>query len=58
MICDLEIFYDGKYKKLKTMLDTGNLLKEPISKADVVIVEKDSLEGIISNDILKNIKHI
>lgn len=58
MICDLEIFYGGKYKKLKTMLDTGNLLKEPISKADVVIVEKDSLEGIISNDILKNIKHI
>lgn len=58
MICDLEIFYDGKYKKLKTMLDTGNLLKEPISKTDVVIVEKESLEGIISNDILKNIKYI
>ncbi len=58
MICDLEIFYDGKYKKIKTMLDTGNLLKEPISKTDVVIVEKESLEGIISNDILKNIKYI
>ncbi len=58
MICDLEIFYDGKYKKLKTMLDTGNLLKEPISKTDVVIVEKESLEGIVSNDILKNIKCI
>lgn len=58
MICDLEIFYNGKYKKIKTMLDTGNLLKEPISKTDVVIVEKDSLEGMVSNDILKNIKHI
>lgn len=58
MICDLEIFYNGKYKKLKTMLDTGNLLKEPISKTDVVIVERDSLEGIVSNEILKNIKHI
>ncbi len=58
MICDLEIYYDGKYKKIKTMLDTGNLLKEPISKTDVVIVEKDSLEGLISNDILKNIKCI
>lgn len=58
MICDLEIFYNGKYKKIKTMLDTGNLLKEPISKSDVVIVEKDSLEGIVSNDILKNIKYI
>ena len=58
MICDLEIFYKGKYKKIKSMLDTGNLLKEPISKTDVVIVEKESLEGMISNDILKNIKHI
>lgn len=58
MICDLEIYYDGKYKKIKTMLDTGNLLKEPISKTDVVIVEKDSLDGLISNDILKNIKCI
>lgn len=58
MICDLEIFYNGKYKKIRTMLDTGNLLKEPISKTDVVIVEKESLEGIIANDILKNIKYI
>lgn len=58
MICDLEIFYNGKYTKMKTMLDTGNLLKEPISKTDVVIVEKESLEGIISSDILKNIKCI
>lgn len=58
MICDLEIFYNGKYKRLKTMLDTGNLLKEPISKTDVVIVEKDSLDGILSSDILKNIKYI
>lgn len=58
MICDLEIFYNGRYKKLRTMLDTGNLLKEPISKTDVVIVEKESLEGLVANDILKNIKYI
>lgn len=58
MICDLEIFYNGKYKKVRTMLDTGNLLKEPISKSDVVIVEKEALDGMIANDILKNIKCI
>ena len=58
MICDLEIFFDGKNKKIKTMLDTGNLLKEPISKADVVIVEKESLLGIISKEILENITYI
>lgn len=58
MICDLEIFYDGKIRKIKTMIDTGNLLKEPISKNDVIIVEKESLEGIVSKDILENIKYI
>ena len=55
MICELEIFYKGKCKKIKTMLDTGNLLKEPISNADVIIVEKESLKEILNNDLLENI---
>ena len=58
MIYDLEIFFDGKVIKIKSMLDTGNLLKEPISKADVIIVEKESLKGVISNDILDNLNNI
>lgn len=58
MLCDLEIFYKGKYQKLKTMIDTGNLLKEPISQTDVIIVEKNSLRGIIADDILDNIDDI
>lgn len=58
MICELEIFYKGKNKKIKTMLDTGNLLKEPITKEDVIIVEKESLKDIVSNDILENINTI
>jgi len=40
------------------MIDTGNLLKEPISKTDVIIVERESLEGIVSKNILENIKYI
>ncbi len=36
----------------------GNLLKEPISQDDVVIVEKDNLKEIIDIDILNNIKNI
>ena len=58
MLCDLEIFYKGNYKKLKTMIDTGNLLKEPISQTDVIIVEKNSLRGIISDEILDNLDDI
>ena len=58
MLCDLEIFYKGKYQKLKTMIDTGNLLKEPISQTDVIIVEKNSLRGILSDEILDNLDSI
>ncbi len=58
IICEIEIFYNGNIEKIKTMIDTGNLLKEPISKKDVVIVEKDSLKSIISKDILDNIQSI
>ncbi len=58
MLCDLEIFYKGEYQKLKTMIDTGNLLKEPISQTDVIIVEKNSLRGMISDDILDNLDNI
>ncbi len=58
MICELEIFYNGKVKKVKTMLDTGNLLKEPISQADVVIVEKHSLQGIVQDELLKDVSSV
>lgn len=58
MLCDLEIFYKGKYKKIKTMIDTGNLLKEPISQTDVIIVEKNSLKEIVSSEILDNLDNI
>jgi stage II sporulation protein GA (sporulation sigma-E factor processing peptidase) len=40
------------------MIDSGNLLKDPISKSDVIIVEKDSLTNIVSENILKNISTI
>ncbi len=42
----------GKVLKLKTLIDSGNLLKEPISNEDVIIVERASLEEIIDKEIL------
>ena len=58
LLCELEIFYNGKNKKIKTLIDTGNLLKEPISKEDVIIVEKASLKDIVEENVLKEIKNI
>lgn len=58
MLCDLEIFYNGKLERVKTMIDTGNLLQDPITNEDVIIVEKDSLKNLVSKDILDNIDNI
>ena len=57
MICNLEICMDKdnenekeeKIIELKVLLDTGNLLKEPISNLPVIIVEKKKVEHIIKN---------
>ena len=40
------------------MIDTGNLVKEPITNTPVVIVEESLLEGIIPKEILKNLENI
>ena len=41
MICDLEISINKKKIKLKSYVDTGNMLKEPLTKEPVIIVEKE-----------------
>lgn len=58
MLCDLEIFYSGKMGKIKTLIDTGNLLKVPITNEDVIIVEKDSLKTILPEELLNNVENI
>ena len=40
------------------MIDTGNLLKEPITNIPVVVVESNLLKNIIPNEILENIDSI
>lgn len=51
-LCDLEIGFRGKVVNLKTLIDSGNLLKEPITNQDVIVVQKSSLEGLIDKEIL------
>lgn len=58
LIYEIEIFLDGENMKTKAMLDTGNLLKDPISRAPVVVVQKDVLKSIIPNKILENNERI
>ena len=58
MFCEVEIQIDGKTEKLKAMIDTGNLLKEPLSGSPVVVVEKEELLEIIPQEILNNAEKI
>lgn len=55
MIYEIEIKIEDKKIKLKAMLDTGNLLKDPISGMPVVVVEKQQLYSILPAKLLDNI---
>lgn len=58
MFCDIEIIYKGNNSIIHAIIDTGNLLKDPITKMPVIIVEKEKLEGIIKSEILDNLEEI
>lgn len=58
MFLEIELFFGEKNIKTKAMIDTGNMLKEPITNIPVVIVEHSLLYGIIPNQILNNIDEI
>lgn len=58
MFCDIEIFFKEKSVQIKAMIDTGNMLKDPISGMPVIVVEKGKLEQIIPKGIIDNLNTI
>lgn len=58
LICNIGIRINNKEVKTKAMIDTGNLLKEPITNIPVVVLEHSLLKNIIPNEILENIDKI
>lgn len=58
MFCDIEIYLNNKVSNVHALVDTGNLLKEPITGNSVIVVEKEKLYGLISNEILNNVEEI
>ena len=58
IIYTLKIRFYEKEKNINALLDTGNLLKEPITGFPVVITEKKALKGLIPEIILNNINKI
>lgn len=58
MFCNLKIYSSGKIVDVTAIIDTGNLLKDPITKDPVVVIEKQNLMEIFPDNILDNIADI
>lgn len=58
MFCKIKIYFKEKSIDTIAMIDTGNMLKDPISRMPVVIVQKDILYEVIPNIILENLEKI
>lgn len=58
MFCNITIEFENKFKTLKAMIDTGNLLKEPLSGNPVIVVEKQELQDLVPIKILEETEKI
>ena len=58
MYCNVKIYLKEKYVDITAIIDTGNFLREPITKMPVIVVEKEKLKDIFPNNILDNIDSI
>lgn len=50
ILYDIDIKFKDKITRVKAMLDTRKLLKEPISKKPVVIVEEDKIKSLLADE--------
>ena len=57
-LCKMEICINNKKIETMTMVDTGNMLKEPITNMPVVVVEHVLLYECIPEEILNNLENI
>jgi len=58
MYCNIKIYFRQKYIETIALLDTGNMLKDPITSMPVVVVEKEILKNILPEIILNNLNKI
>lgn len=58
LFCNIVIKINNKKVKARAMVDTGNMLKEPISNIPVVVVTSEVLKDVVPKEILENIENI
>lgn len=58
MICNVKIKVNKSEINVKALIDSGNMLKDPISGMPVIVIEKDKLKSVIPDVILDNLTKI
>ena len=58
LIYEIVLKINEKELTTKVMLDTGNMLKDPISNNPVVLIEKNILYNILPKELLENTKNM
>ena len=58
MYCNIKVSNEGKVEQIRAIIDTGNFLKDPITNSPVVIIEKNSLNNLLPQNILENTNKI
>lgn len=56
--CNIKVNINSKYAYINAIIDTGNFLREPITKVPVIVVEKNTLVNVIPEYILENLDKI
>lgn len=58
MYCKMKIYFKEKNINITALIDTGNMLKDPITRMPVIVVEKNMLKDILPEIILNNLNKI
>lgn len=58
LIYKIEVKLNGKEIKTEALVDTGNMLKEPITNTPVVVIERSLLYDVIPKEILNHLEDI
>lgn len=56
LIYRIQIEINGRTLETNVLLDTGNMLKDPISNTPVVLIEKSKLYEILPSELIENAK--
>jgi len=58
MYCSLKIYSGDKQIRVNAIVDTGNFLRDPITRMPVVVIEGEKLTGLFPKEILENVTEI